>query len=102
MSGAGEATPVEAPPDPASPPLDRLEQDRAQRRAYDVGVVMLGGIVICGVGLIALVLLWGSRTRRIARQPLPKVAPVDELWYLKGKKPEGPELADESSGDSAG
>jgi hypothetical protein len=55
-----------------------------------MGIVMIGGILICGVGLIAIVLLWGSRARRIARQPLPRVAPRDELWYLKGKPDTAP------------
>jgi hypothetical protein len=64
-----------------------------------MGVVMLGGILICGVALVALALLWGHRIRRIARQPLPKVAPRDELWYLKAT--DKPEIGDTNVGEDS-
>lgn len=67
---------------PSGAPADHEQE---VRRAFHSGIVMLGGILICGVGLIAIVLLWGSRARRIARQKLPKISPRDELWYLKHK-----------------
>jgi hypothetical protein len=81
--GQADSSPETGPANPRQQPADR---DAARQRAYSLGVVMIGGILILGVGLVALVLLWGNRMRRIARQPLPKVAPRDELWYLKSKK----------------
>ena len=72
--------------------LPKLEE---RNRAYQVGVMMIGGILIAGVGLLALVIIWGHRVRRIARQPLPKVTQRDELWFLKHKKQEPASSADE-------
>ncbi|MFN0054859.1 MAG: hypothetical protein ACKV0T_22025 [Planctomycetales bacterium] len=57
---------------------------------------MLGGILIIGVGLISAALLWGHRVRRIARQPLPKVAPHDPFWHLKGPKGPAAETSSEA------
>ena len=62
---------------------------------------MIGGILICGVGLLAMVLLWGSRIRRIAREPLPRVAPRDELWYLKGRREPDPTVPPEPDSDGS-
>ncbi|MGQ0635891.1 MAG: hypothetical protein ACT4QC_14865 [Planctomycetaceae bacterium] len=81
---ADEPVETGAPAPRESMPADRQE---AAKRAYATGIVMLGGILICGVGLVAMALLWGSRTRRIARQSLPDVALRDELWFLKHKPP---------------
>jgi heme/copper-type cytochrome/quinol oxidase subunit 2 len=79
-------TPVEVAPTTAPAiPIAPADEEQARRRAFSTGVVMLGVILICGVALIAIVLLWGNRTRRIARQALPKVSPRDELWFLKHK-----------------
>jgi hypothetical protein len=84
-------------------PAETADREQARRGAFFSGVVMLGGILICGVGLIAVVLLWGNRTRRMARQSLPKVAPRDELWYLKHKIESDPEQSRKRSanGDSS-
>jgi len=66
-------------------------------------VVPTGGILIAGVGLISLVMIWGNRMRRIARQPLPTVAPRDELWYLKNKKRDQTQTTGEpTAADEAG
>jgi hypothetical protein len=48
---------------------------------------MLGGIILGGMLLLLIVVLWGNRTRRFARKPLPNVAKRDELWFLKPKPP---------------
>lgn len=80
-------------------PVPAEEEGAARRRAYSMGIVMLGAILICGVSLVALVLLWGHRVRRIARQPLPKVAQRDDLWYLKAK--DKPDIGDTSVGEES-
>jgi hypothetical protein len=49
--------------------------------------VMWGGIIFGGAILLTLVVMWGNRTRRLARSPLPPVAKRDELWFLKPKPP---------------
>jgi hypothetical protein len=90
-AAAEAGTPAAAEPRPL--PRETTDRDEERRRAYTMGMVMIGGILICGVGLIAAALLWGSRARRIARQPLPRIAPRDELWYLKNK-PDPPTAAD--------
>ena len=46
---------------------------------------MWAGIVFGGVILLALVVMWGNRTRRLARSPLPPIAKRDDLWFLKPK-----------------
>lgn len=83
-----EISPVaeSAPADQESAKPVEYQDDKVRNQAYQVGVLMIGGILIAGVGLISLVMIWGNRMRRIARQPLPTVAPRDELWYLKNKK----------------
>lgn len=63
----------------------------ARERARQLGVVMLGGIVIIGIALLAFVLIWGNRVRRTAREPLPPVARVNEMWFLKPPKKQGPD-----------
>ena len=55
---------------------------------------MLAAILFGGTLLLALVVLWGNRTRRLARTPLPPVSKLDELWFLRPKKgAEEPDLA---------
>jgi hypothetical protein len=58
----------------------------ARNRALSFGFVMLGVIIVGGTLLLALVVIWGNRTRRMALSPLPPVSKRDELWFLKPKK----------------
>lgn len=107
MGGEGQASSAvtnDSEPDAAAPAEENVPDKRAApdpvddlqaRRAITSAVVMLAAILICGVGLIAMVLLWGNRARRIARQTLPKVAPRDELWYLKRGASRPPDDRDE-------
>jgi hypothetical protein len=77
-----------------------LETDSPTRRkeALTLGFIMLGSIIIGGTILLALVVMWGNRTRRLARSPLPPVAERDELWFLKPKK--GSEIQETDTGKS--
>ena len=75
-----------------------------KKHAVWLALMMWAGIIFGGVILLALVVMWGNRTRRLARSPLPPVAKRDELWFLKPKPPadgaEGKEPLD--SGSNAG
>jgi hypothetical protein len=69
---AGE---VRSPPDP-----------QARTHALSLGFILLACIIMGGALLLALVVTWGNRTRRLAQSPLPPVSERDELWFLKPKK----------------
>ena len=55
-------------------------------QAVTLAFIMLAGIIMAGALFLALVVVWGNRTRRLARTPLPPVAERDELWFLKPDK----------------
>lgn len=58
-----------------------------QIKAY-LGLAALGGIVIVGIALAALVILWAGRLRRQLRRPLPEAGHPDrDFWFLKPPKP---------------
>jgi hypothetical protein len=59
---------------------------QSKKQALTLGFIMLGCIIVGGTMLLALVVMWGNRTRRLARSPLPPVSKRDELWFLKPKK----------------
>jgi len=65
-----------------------------KKRSLWLAFLMLGGIIIGGTLLLTLVVMWGNRTRRLARRPLPPVAQRDELWFLKPKP-----VVDDSTGE---
>jgi hypothetical protein len=75
-----------------------------KKHAVWLALLMWAGIIFGGVILLALVVMWGNRTRRLARSPLSPVAKRDELWFLKPKPPaddaEGIDPSD--SGSNAG
>jgi len=73
---------------------------QAKKEALTLGFIMLGCIIVGGTILLALVVMWGNRTRRLARSPLPPVAQRDELWFLKAKKELG--LPERTAGDPPG
>ena len=58
-----------------------------KKNAVWLAFMMWTGIIFGGVILLALVVMWGNRTRRLARSPMPTVAKRDELWFLKPKPP---------------
>ena len=55
-------------------------------RLVTIAIYLLVAVTVAIVSLLILVMLWGARVRRQARQPLPSTSPNDPLWYLKGKK----------------
>lgn len=81
-STADEHTPDETPSK-----TELSEQQR--RRIVTAAFYVLGGILFVGLMLIVLTVLWGSRTRRVARKPLPEQSPGDPLWYLRPDKQVG-------------
>jgi heme/copper-type cytochrome/quinol oxidase subunit 2 len=86
--------------DPAPP----IVVDPQKKNAVWLAFMMWAGIIFGGVILLALVVMWGNRTRRLARSPLPLVAKRDELWFLKPKPPtdEADSAGPSDSGSNAG
>jgi hypothetical protein len=91
---AAASPPGETPQDPAGS-LETRDSEagrpgaatvESKKHALTLGFVMLASIIIGGTILLALVVVWGNRARRLARSPLPEVAVRDELWFLKPKK----------------
>ena len=74
-------------------------ESERQRNAVSAMLALLG-IVIVGVAFLSLVVLWGHRIRRMAREPIAKQSRPDELWYLKPRKQARKSDSDEPS-DSA-
>lgn len=101
---AGQPPAVADEPPPHSPSAEGLPARRMLTFAFG----MLAAILIGGTLLLALVVLWGNRARRLARSPLPPVSKQDDLWFLKPKKsldpaegePRGNAEPGETAGDS--
>lgn len=68
-------------------PRPGLQRGTEAAQSLTAGVLMLAGILLAGFGLLLFVVLWGHRTRRVVREPLPPTSPVDELWFLKRSPP---------------
>lgn len=74
------------------------ETDASKKQlAVTVAVLLLILVVVVSLGLIGLVMLWGRRVRRTARQPSPQIQPRDDLWYLK---PDKTRLKDDDATDT--
>jgi hypothetical protein len=86
------AEPSAAPGDGGKHPA--IDAD-LKRKTVAQAFLMLGGIIVGGTLLLLMVVMWGNRTRRLTRQPLPAVAKRDELWYLKSKPSSGGEQPDD-------
>lgn len=61
---------------------------RQRQQQIAIGLFLLVGIALAW--MIGFALLWGWRTRRLVRQPLPPAPRGDELWYLKNPMPPSP------------
>ncbi len=87
-----QAAPVDGEAAGAEPSVAPAEGKRAPidpelKKWVWQALLMLGGIIVVGTLLLLVVVMWGNRTRRLARKPLPHVAKRDELWFLKPKPP---------------
>lgn len=70
--------PVAAPAGSEAP----MAEDEKQRAAT-AAVYLAVGVAFVGILLIALVLIWGIRVRRLARRRVPSQSLPDPLWYLR-------------------
>jgi hypothetical protein len=86
---AGQDTPEKADPPAVRQPAEFIPPTATdpllKKKAVWLAFAMWAGIAFGGVILLALVVMWGNRTRRLARSPLPPIAKRDELWFLKPK-----------------
>ncbi len=58
----------------------------SRKHAAMAGLLILVGVASAGLMLLALVVIWGRRVRRMTRKTLPKHSQVDDLWYLRPSK----------------
>jgi hypothetical protein len=85
-SRAGGDRAAATPSEPRSPDQSSAADRQKKNQTLSFAFVMLGCIIVGGAMLLALVVIWGNRTRRLAQSPLPPIAKRDELWFLKPKK----------------
>ena len=83
-SGSDDSRPAES----SSAAEDEAEQAKreAAKQKIVAGMMIVGGLLGGGIALLVLIVLWGQRTRRILRGPLPEQHTGDELWYLRPPK----------------
>ena len=91
-SGKGAQTGTAA----AATPAEDADLERQRQRQIAIGLFLLVGIALAW--MLGFALLWGWRTRRILRQPLPEAPRGDELWYLKKPMPGTPPSAENAPG----
>jgi hypothetical protein len=78
-----EQTPAAEPAKPVASADDETEK---HQRAL-LGLMALCGILIGGLGFLAVVMIWGARLRRMVRRELPPQKTLqNELWFLKPPK----------------
>lgn len=65
--------------------VDEPNQE-AKERVATVAISLFALVAFAGLALLALVIFWGYRTRRIARSPLPPARQLDPFWYLRAEK----------------
>ena len=92
-----DSTPAAEGETPSRGRRDPGPTDKERERAAGIGFVLLAGIVSSGILLIAGVLIWGRRMRRISRQRTDGT-PLDPLWYLRGRPPANSSGGHTSSG----
>jgi hypothetical protein len=88
-SPAGGDRAAAAPSERRSPDQSSAADLQKKNQTLSFAFVMLGCIIVGGAMLLALVVIWGNRTRRLAQSPLPPIAKRDELWFLKPRKEAG-------------
>jgi hypothetical protein len=64
------------------------DRDAEKQQKAMIALMALCGILIGGLAFVVLVIVWGSRLRRIARAELPEQKTLqNDLWFLKPPKP---------------
>ena len=87
---SGSVLAQEQPADASKPAaadrnVDEPNQE-AKERVATVAISLFALVAFAGLALLALVIFWGYRTRRIARSPLPPARQLDPFWYLRAEK----------------
>lgn len=68
-------------------PVDAQKLKKERRFTAYVGLMALVGIVVVGLAIVALVILWAGRLRRINRALPARTVVKDELWFLQPARP---------------
>ena len=88
---AAQQPPAEAAAPFRKPPLPEKLDDQERKDAMLWSIWALTAIILVTAVLLVFVVMWGHRTRRLARH-IPHAVPRDELWFLKsGKRKAGSE-----------
>jgi hypothetical protein len=71
----------------AKPARDPAHPVRPIGREFMTALALWCTVLVIGLGLLAMIVVWGRSVRTLARRkPIPPTAP-DPLWYLKAKPP---------------
>lgn len=65
--------------------VDSVDAKRTQRESATAGVLLLGVILFIGIMTVVLMMLYGSRLRRLARQRGQCTQQTDDFWFLRPK-----------------
>ncbi len=96
-----EKSPSERPASSATQPSRANSGTHGVDGVVTIVSLVLVGVLLVGLALIAMTILWGNRTRREAKRPLPKQTTHDELWFLrsKGDAPDDSQTSDHDNED---
>lgn len=94
--------PTSSPPAAGDQPNEEDEasnrEDVRKKRTVTVAIYLLWAVVFGVLAVLALMVIWGHRLRRIARKPLPRQTQTDAFWYLRPDKTldvgDSPELSE--------
>lgn len=64
---------------------DGDKSDKVKKRTFEIGLLLLGCVLLLGIVMLATTLLLGTRYRRLSRKQERQAAPDDPFWYLRGK-----------------
>ena len=76
-------------------------REKRKRASATAGILALFGVALAGIAMLAFVIIWGRRLRRISHQPYPEVRRTDDLWFLKPEKKSQSADKEPATGDDA-
>lgn len=95
-----ESASVPEPKSVARPAASDEPQEES-KEAATIGFLLLSVITFTGLSLVAFVVIWGHRVRRVVRGSLPSQSARDELWYLRPPKEQPEDAAGPADGPAA-